>query len=283
MSTEFKSTLPPRKRAKTKEEKEQRRIERILRNRRAAHASREKKRKHVEYLESYVLKLESNLEKAQGNLNRLSELVDSSIFEKAGVVELDDLELLKETIHLNLSNNSGNTSGGSPDVDGDNDEDDETYLKQDDDEDISLSKKRRLDEDIESKPTDSTSTSTATPTATSTVQIVNNVNNNSNFDMNINSQPNNIMMGGKDDLLSVSPDNNSYYNYLSPISMNSPVNSPIDLKLETGAGQQQSLMMESISFTQDPELTKGFNSMGQSSEVILLPRSYDCMMMSISI
>ena len=39
----FKSTLPPRKRAKTQEEKEQRKIERILRNRRAAHASREKK------------------------------------------------------------------------------------------------------------------------------------------------------------------------------------------------------------------------------------------------
>ncbi|CAI4451439.1 CFF_collapsed_G0017020.mRNA.1.CDS.1 [Saccharomyces cerevisiae] len=45
--TNFKSTLPPRKRAKTKEEKEQRRIERILRNRRAAHQSREKKRLHL--------------------------------------------------------------------------------------------------------------------------------------------------------------------------------------------------------------------------------------------
>ncbi|KAA8916410.1 hypothetical protein TRICI_001454 [Trichomonascus ciferrii] len=43
--------LPPRKRAKTTEEKEQRRIQRIMRNRQAAHASREKKRKHVENLE----------------------------------------------------------------------------------------------------------------------------------------------------------------------------------------------------------------------------------------
>jgi transcriptional activator HAC1 len=43
--------LPPRKRAKTQDEKEQRRIERIMRNRQAAHASREKKRKHVEELE----------------------------------------------------------------------------------------------------------------------------------------------------------------------------------------------------------------------------------------
>lgn len=51
-------TLPPRKRARTQEEKEQRRIERIIRNRRAAHASREKKRRHVEQLEGYAKKLE---------------------------------------------------------------------------------------------------------------------------------------------------------------------------------------------------------------------------------
>ncbi|XBW38233.1 hypothetical protein QEN19_003822 [Hanseniaspora menglaensis] len=38
------SQLQPRKRAKTSEEKEQRRMERILRNRRAAHKSRERKR-----------------------------------------------------------------------------------------------------------------------------------------------------------------------------------------------------------------------------------------------
>lgn len=48
----FKSTLPPRKRAKTKEEKEQRRIERIMRNRRAARKSRERKRLHMESMET---------------------------------------------------------------------------------------------------------------------------------------------------------------------------------------------------------------------------------------
>lgn len=48
---DFKTSLPPRKRAKTKEEKEQRRIERILRNRKAAHHSREKKRMHLQLLE----------------------------------------------------------------------------------------------------------------------------------------------------------------------------------------------------------------------------------------
>ncbi|KAI9894648.1 MAG: hypothetical protein M1814_002004 [Vezdaea aestivalis] len=47
-----KTNLPPRKRAKTEDEKEQRRIERVLRNRAAAHSSRERKRKEVEGLES---------------------------------------------------------------------------------------------------------------------------------------------------------------------------------------------------------------------------------------
>ncbi|KAK5963315.1 transcription factor HAC1 PWA37_005031 [Arxiozyma heterogenica] len=49
---DFKFTLPPRKRAKTKEEKEQRRIERIMRNRRAARKSRERKRLYMESIES---------------------------------------------------------------------------------------------------------------------------------------------------------------------------------------------------------------------------------------
>lgn len=49
---DFKFTLPPRKRAKTKEEKEQRRIERIMRNRKAARKSRERKRLYMESMES---------------------------------------------------------------------------------------------------------------------------------------------------------------------------------------------------------------------------------------
>ena len=47
---EPKTTLPPRKRAKTDDEKEQRRIERIKRNRAAAHNSRERKRQETETL-----------------------------------------------------------------------------------------------------------------------------------------------------------------------------------------------------------------------------------------
>ncbi|KAL9124041.1 MAG: hypothetical protein Q9217_006590 [Psora testacea] len=46
-----KTNLPPRKRAKTEDEKEQRRIERVLRNRAAAQSSRERKRQEVEKLE----------------------------------------------------------------------------------------------------------------------------------------------------------------------------------------------------------------------------------------
>ncbi|KAF2747920.1 hypothetical protein M011DRAFT_485821 [Sporormia fimetaria CBS 119925] len=48
---EPKTNLPPRKRAKTEDEKEQRRIERVKRNRLAAHNSRERKRQEVELLQ----------------------------------------------------------------------------------------------------------------------------------------------------------------------------------------------------------------------------------------
>ena len=52
---EPKTNLPPRKRAKTADEKEQRRIERIKRNRAAAHNSRERKRQEAERLEVCLL------------------------------------------------------------------------------------------------------------------------------------------------------------------------------------------------------------------------------------
>ncbi|KAG0634190.1 hypothetical protein HOY80DRAFT_856528, partial [Tuber brumale] len=57
----FTDTTASRKRAKTDEEKEQRRIERVLRNRAAAQSSRERKRKEVQALEEERAKLaESN-------------------------------------------------------------------------------------------------------------------------------------------------------------------------------------------------------------------------------
>lgn len=62
---EPKTNLPPRKRAKTDDEKEQRRVERVLRNRRAAQSSRERKRLEVEALEQRNKELEELLVKAQ--------------------------------------------------------------------------------------------------------------------------------------------------------------------------------------------------------------------------
>lgn len=55
---EPKTNLPPRKRAKTDDEKEQRRVERVLRNRRAAQTSRERKRMEVEALEAEKMAIE---------------------------------------------------------------------------------------------------------------------------------------------------------------------------------------------------------------------------------
>jgi len=62
---EPKTNLPPRKRAKTEDEKEQRRVERVLRNRRAAQSSRERKRQEVEGLEHRNKQLEEQLRQAQ--------------------------------------------------------------------------------------------------------------------------------------------------------------------------------------------------------------------------
>eukprot|EP00918_Siedleckia_nematoides_P083489 GHVU01183016.1.p1 GENE.GHVU01183016.1~~GHVU01183016.1.p1 ORF type:complete len:532 (+),score=47.93 GHVU01183016.1:188-1783(+) len=72
---EPKTNLPPRKRAKTDDEKEQRRVERVLRNRRAAQSSRERKRLEVEALEIRNQELESQLMKAkQTNMYLVEEL-----------------------------------------------------------------------------------------------------------------------------------------------------------------------------------------------------------------
>jgi len=59
---EPKTTLPPRKRAKTDDEKEQRRIERIKRNRAAAHNSRERKRQEAENLAVLLAQANAKLE-----------------------------------------------------------------------------------------------------------------------------------------------------------------------------------------------------------------------------
>lgn len=84
--------LPPRKRAKTKDEKEQRRIERIMRNRQAAHASREKKRRHVEDLEKMCASLSSENDQLQSQVQQLkssySEVNDHTSFLRSKIDEL---------------------------------------------------------------------------------------------------------------------------------------------------------------------------------------------------
>lgn len=59
---EPKTALPPRKRAKTDDEKEQRRIERVKRNRLAAHNSRERKRQEYELLQEEKDKMDADLQ-----------------------------------------------------------------------------------------------------------------------------------------------------------------------------------------------------------------------------
>ncbi|KAE8148598.1 hypothetical protein BDV25DRAFT_157932 [Aspergillus avenaceus] len=66
-----KTNLPPRKRAKTEDEKEQRRIERVLRNRAAAQTSRERKRLEMEKLENEKVQME---QQNQFLLQRLSQM-----------------------------------------------------------------------------------------------------------------------------------------------------------------------------------------------------------------
>ncbi|KAF1959650.1 hypothetical protein CC80DRAFT_405660 [Byssothecium circinans] len=67
---EPKTSLPPRKRAKTEDEKEQRRIERVKRNRLAAHNSRERKRQEYDMIQAEKDKLEADLAAARQTIAR---------------------------------------------------------------------------------------------------------------------------------------------------------------------------------------------------------------------
>ncbi|KAK4190596.1 hypothetical protein QBC35DRAFT_75512 [Podospora australis] len=92
---EPKTNLPPRKRAKTEDEKEQRRVERVLRNRRAAQSSRERKRQEVEGLEKRNKELEAALHAAQLRemelMERLRSLASATGASPAFSYQLDTL------------------------------------------------------------------------------------------------------------------------------------------------------------------------------------------------
>ncbi|KAJ4253264.1 transcription factor that binds to CRE motif [Fusarium torreyae] len=98
---EPKTNLPPRKRAKTEDEKEQRRVERVLRNRRAAQSSRERKRLEVEALEKRNLELEEEMNKMrEHNMKLMSEL--NEMRRSSGMVthSTSTLESLRENPSL---------------------------------------------------------------------------------------------------------------------------------------------------------------------------------------
>lgn len=226
----FKSSLPPRKRAKTQEEKEQRRVERILRNRRAAHASREKKRKHVEYLEAYVQQLENNVATISANFKTVSDALPANLLKSLDLPQPEDLSELRAQIRSNLSTvPAGSPSKRKCDFDDEDDEDDE---------------RASVASDFHVKTED------------------------------------------VDGLLAPT---GSYFNYLSPVSINSPANSPIDLTLKPTEAfdfSQKEVTFSSVSTTPNtPELstlhsdgllvdsaTSGIDFMAQNSEVILSPR-----------
>lgn len=103
---EPKTNLPPRKRAKTEDEKEQRRVERVLRNRRAAQSSRERKRQEVEALEKRNEELEARLLEAQNDKIKLMDEL-RYLRQQAGVVTrtpmpLDNLHTDSPTLSKEL-------------------------------------------------------------------------------------------------------------------------------------------------------------------------------------
>ncbi|CZT00962.1 uncharacterized protein RAG0_08818 [Rhynchosporium agropyri] len=101
---EPKTNLPPRKRAKTEDEKEQRRVERVLRNRRAAQSSRERKRQEVEALEAQKQAVE------QTNQDLLRRLHDA---EAKNVILERQLQQMSGGMNVFPSSSVASSPGGS--------------------------------------------------------------------------------------------------------------------------------------------------------------------------
>ncbi|ODV92025.1 hypothetical protein CANCADRAFT_30295 [Tortispora caseinolytica NRRL Y-17796] len=74
---EAKKKMPPRKRAKTEDEKYQRYVERILRNRRSAHSSREKKRRQLQDMETTISCLLEHVCRLESKNTILHDAIDS--------------------------------------------------------------------------------------------------------------------------------------------------------------------------------------------------------------
>ncbi|KAL3229299.1 Transcriptional activator HAC1 [Nakaseomyces bracarensis] len=76
----FETWMTPRKRAKTDKEREIRKIQKILRNRRAARKSRDRKRKHVETLEKNCSVMRQIIDELQDKINVESLLSDKDMW-----------------------------------------------------------------------------------------------------------------------------------------------------------------------------------------------------------
>lgn len=259
----IKTTLPPRKRARTQEEKEQRRVERILRNRRAAHASREKKRRHVEFLEAYVLSLETNLSTLSQNYNKVRNLLEPSKVSLLNLPQLEDLSSLKNQIHLNMSLSSGSRKASA-------------ILDE-------LNNEKENDLDLEEDMNASTASSEVNVKAEQS-------------EPSLKLEETEATQEDRDDgeppskkFLSTS--SAEYFNYLLPVSMNSPVNSPLDLTLKKNEDNNEiSSSASSSSAPNTPEqaysdlhvpfksslldsATSGIDLMAQNSAAILSPQA----------
>lgn len=238
----FKSTLPPRKRAKTQEEKEQRRMERILRNRRAAHALREKKRRHVESLEAYVLALEKNNSLLTLNVEKLSATAPKSVL--ATLEQPVDLSGVKASIASVPSTSMDSTTCGnamSP------------YSTESSSQHNSLPS----DGDISDHEQTTVKLEPLSPNL-----VAEKCGDNGDFS-NVEELD---VVGGVDS-------NKNFYNYLSPVSLHSPID--LTLKQEPSSSLAS---LPSFDFSVDqngivPLPTSRLDYLAQNSEVILFPRA----------
>ena len=105
------SNIVYRKRAKTAAEKEQRRIERVLRNRAAAHASRERRRKELEGLEDEKAILEQDNNNLKSRLAAFEE-ENASLSERMKEME-KQLKSFEDTIKI-FTGMGGSLAGLNP-------------------------------------------------------------------------------------------------------------------------------------------------------------------------
>lgn len=242
------SQLQPRKRAKTSEEKEQRRMERILRNRRAAHKSRERKRFYLnlyqEKSEKYDLLFKSILE--AGILETSDALKSDTSFNK-----LKDqlLDLNKKQEKFERENGTVNSSIPKRDQNNSDEEDEESISGESHEQEESANdsgfqdeqpgnKKRKLNSRKDSSSTVYTSNST---TPTTNLPKFEEFVEESNYSKNIISPSNSI----------TTIKNNNDHVVSNHFPTNNKIN-PLDLSLELGIDLEEPVYNNNMLL--DPEV-----------------------------